>query len=195
MPPKTRRRRWPTGGTAVIDPVAARLWAYRAAFAGLAALVLFVRILPLGATAGGFPGPDLMLCLTLAWVSRRPDYLPALLIAAVVLVEDLVLMRPPGLWAALVVLGTEFLRGRAAITRQFGFLAEWFLVAVMMFGMLMAYRIVLAVAFLDQPGFGYAFAQTVMSVLSYPVVAGLLQVALGLRKPLTGEVDAFGRRL
>lgn len=192
---KTRRRRWPKGATPLIDPVAARLWAYRAAFAGLAALVLFVRILPLGGTPGGFPGPDLMLCLTLAWVSRRPDYLPALLIGAVVLAEDLMLMRPPGLWAALVVLATEFLRGRAALTRQLGFLAEWFLVAVVMFGMMIAYRVVLAVAFLDQPGFGYAFAQTVMSVLCYPLVAGLLQVALGLRKPLTGEVDAFGRRL
>lgn len=179
----------------MIDPAAAQLWTYRAAFAGLAAMVLFVRILPLGGTVGGFPGPDLMLCLSLAWVSRRPDFLPALLIAAVVLAEDLVLMRPPGLWAALVLLATEFLRGRAAITRQLGFLAEWFLVAVVMFAMLVAYRLVMALAFLDQPGFGYAFAQMVMSALFYPLVAGGLQVALGLRKPLTGEVDAFGRRL
>jgi rod shape-determining protein MreD len=179
----------------VIDPVATQLWAYRAAFVGLAALVLFLRILPLGGLPGGFPGPDLMLCLTLAWVSRRPDFLPVALIAAVVLVEDLMLMRPPGLWAALVVLASEFLRGRAALTRQLGFLAEWFLVAVVMFGMLVAYRLVLALAFLDQPGFAYAFAQAVMSVLCYPLVAAVLQVALGLRKPLTGEVDAFGRRL
>jgi rod shape-determining protein MreD len=180
---------------AVIDPASAQIWVYRAAFVGLAGLVLFVRILPLGTTTGGFPGPDFMLCLALAWVSRRPDYLPALLIALVVLVEDLILMRPPGLWAALVLLASEFLRGRAALTRQLGFLAEWFLVAVVMFAMLVAYRLVMALAFLDQPGFGYAFAQMVMSALVYPLVAGGLQLALGLRKPLTGEVDAFGRRL
>lgn len=179
----------------MIDPISAQLWFYRAAFAGLAALVLFLRILPLGGAAGSFPGPDLLLCITLAWVSRRPDYLPALLIALVFLVEDLILMRPPGLWAALVVLATEFLRGRAALTRQLGFLAEWFLVAVVMFAMMIANRVVMAVAFLDQPAFGYAFAQMVMSILCYPLVAGLLLVAFGLRKPLTGEVDAFGRRL
>lgn len=179
----------------MIDPLSGQLWAYRLAFVGLAMVVLFIRILPLGDTAGSFPGPDLMLCLTLAWVSRRPDYVPAGLIAVVVLVEDLVLMRPPGLWAALVVLASEFLRGRAAVTRQLGFLAEWFLVAIVIFLMLIAYRLASALAFLDQPGFAYAFAQMVMSALCYPLVAGLLHVALGLRKPLTGEVDAFGRRL
>lgn len=179
----------------MVDPIATQLWLYRGAFAGLAAFILFIRLLPLGGSAGSIPGPDLMLCLMLAWVTRRPDYLPALLIAVIVLVEDLMLMRPPGLWAALVVLATEFLRSRSAMTRQLGFLAEWFLVAVVMLALLVAYRIVLGIAFLDQPGFGYAFAQTVTSALSYPLVAGLLHAALRLRKPLAGEVDAFGRRL
>lgn len=162
---------------------------------GLAALILFLRLLPIGGSAGSFPGPDLLLCLMLAWITRRPDYLPVLLIAAVVLVEDLMLMRPPGLWTALVVLATEFLRARSALTRALGFLAEWFLVAVVMLAMLFANRVVLSVAFLDQPGFGYAFAQTAMTILCYPVVAGLLQTALLLRKPSPGETDAFGRRL
>lgn len=179
----------------MVDPVSARLWLYRGAFVGIAGLILFVRLLPIGGSAGSWPGPDLMLCLMLAWVTRRPDYLPALLIAAVVLFEDLMLMRPPGLWAAIVVLATEFLRARSALTRELGFLPEWFLIGVVMLSMLAGYRLILGLAFLDQPGFGYAFAQTAMSILSYPVVAGALQLALGLRKPLTGEVDAWGRRL
>ena len=42
-----------------------------------------------------WPGPDLIAVrLTLAWVLRRPDYVPALLIALVVLVEDLLLHAP-----------------------------------------------------------------------------------------------------
>jgi len=180
---------------AMVDPVATRLWLYRAAFAGIAALILFVRLLPIGGSAGSWPGPDLMLCLMLAWVTRRPDYLPALLIAAIVLVEDLILMRPPGLWAAIVVLATEFLRARSALTRELGFLPEWFLIGVVMLAMLAGYRLILGLAFLDQPGFGYAFAQTAMSILFYPAVAGGLHLAIGLRKPFTGEVDAWGRRL
>lgn len=179
----------------MVDPVATRVWFYRAAFLGLAAAILFVRLLPLGSPAGTWPGPDLMLCLMLAWVNRRPDYLPAVLIALVVLIEDLMLMRPPGLWTAIVVLATEFLRSRAALTRELLFVAEWIMVGVVMLVMLLGYRLVLAVAFVDQPPFGPAFAQTAMTILCYPAVTALLHLALQLRKPLTGEVDAFGRRL
>ena len=131
----------------------------------------------------------------LAWVTQRPDHLPALLIAAVVLAEDMILMRPPGLWTAVVVLGTEFLRSRSALTRELGFAAEWFLIAGVMTAMMLAYRLALAVAFVGQAGFGYVLTQTVGSILMYPVVVLLLRLAVNLRKPSTGEVDAMGRRL
>ncbi len=179
----------------MVDPISARIWVYRGLFVGLAVLILFVRLLPTGTEAGRWPGPDLMLCVMLAWVTRRPDYLPALLIAAVVLVEDLILMRPPGLWAAIVVLASEFLRARAPLTRELGFLPEWIMVSVVMVAMMLGNRLVLGVAFVDMPPFGPVFAQTAMTILCYPVVVGLLYLALHLRKPSAGEVDAFGRRL
>lgn len=179
----------------MVDPVAARLWLYRLAFLGLAMAIMLVRILPVGGEAGDWPGPDLLLCLMLAWVNRRPDYLPALMIALVVLVEDLILMRPPGLWAAIVLLATEFLRSRVALTRELGFLAEWLMTGIVMVAMLLAYRFAMALAFLEQPPFAMAFVQLAMTILCYPLVTGLLHLALQLRKPSTGEVDAFGRRL
>ena len=114
------------------------LWVYRAAFVAIALALLFVRLLPLGSVAGDWPGPDLMLCLMLAWVTQRPDHLPTALIALVVLAEDMILMRPPGLWTALVVLATEFLRARSALTRELGFAAEWLLIAGVMIAMLLA---------------------------------------------------------
>lgn len=179
----------------MIDGMRNSIWLYRAAFVGIAMVLLFLKILPLGSVAGDWPGPDLLLCLMLAWVTQRPDHLPALLIALVVLAEDMILMRPPGLWTALVVLATEFLRARSALTRELGFAAEWLLIAGVMIAMLLAYRLIFAVAFLAQPGFGFAFAQTVGSVLMYPVIVWVLRVALNLRKPSTGEVDFMGRRL
>lgn len=171
------------------------VWFYRGLFVLLALALLFLRLLPLGGEVGNWPGPDLLLCLMLAWVTQRPDHLPAPLIAAVVLAEDLMLMRPPGLWTALVVLATEFLRARSALTRELGFAAEWLLIAIVMVAMLVAYRFVFAIAFMQQPGFGFAAAQTIGSILMYPVIVGLLRFAINLRKPLTGELDAMGRRL
>lgn len=179
----------------MIDRLRHSPWLYRGIFVLIALFLLFLRLLPLGSEAGRWPGPDILLCVIFAWMVRRPDYLPALLIAAVLLVEDLVLMRPPGLWTALVVLAAEFLRSRAALTRELNFGTEWLLVAGLMLGILLAYRLVFIVALLPQPGFGHAMVQTLWSILCYPAVVLASRLALDLRKPATGEVDSLGRRL
>lgn len=171
------------------------VWLYRIGFVAIALALLFLKMLPLGSVAGDWPGPDLMLCLMLAWVTQRPDHLPTGLIAVAVLAEDMILMRPPGLWTAIVVLATEFLRARSALTRELGFAAEWLLIAGLMVAMLLGYRLAFTIAFMTQPGFGFAFAQTVGSILMYPVIVWFLRVVLHLRKPAAGEVDSMGRRL
>ncbi|WP_309664492.1 rod shape-determining protein MreD [Tabrizicola sp.] len=170
-------------------------WIYRAVFLVLALGLLFLKLLPLGQSAGALPGPDILLCLIMAWVVRRPDYLPLVMIAIVVLIEDLLLMRPPGLWAALVVLATEFLRSRVALTRELNFVVEWILVAGLMVGLLLSYRLILAVAFVPQAPFGFVAVQVIWSIVLYPVVVGLSHLILDLRKPATGEIDSFGRRV
>jgi rod shape-determining protein MreD len=170
-------------------------WIYRGLFLALALGLVFLKLLPLGHSAGALPGPDLVLCLIMAWVVRRPDYIPLSMIVLVVLIEDLILMRPPGLWTALVVMATEFLRSRVALTRELNFVVEWMLVAGLMLGILLAYRLTLAVTFVPQAPFGFAAVQVLWSILLYPIVVGLSHLVLDLRKPATGEIDSFGRRL
>jgi rod shape-determining protein MreD len=177
------------------DGVRNGIWLARGLFVLAVTVMLFLRLLPLRAEAGSLPGPDLLMCLCCAWVLRRPDHLPALLIAGVVLVEDMLLMRPPGLWSALMLLGTEFLRSRAAFSRELTLVSEWVMVAVVMLAMMLGFRLVMAVTMLPQPGLGLTLIQFVFSVLAYPFVVGALRLAFGLRKPATGEVDALGRPL
>ena len=165
------------------------VWAYRGLYAGLAFALLFLRMLPLGSVAGTWPGPDLLVCLTFAWVLRRPDYAPVLL------VEDLLVMRPPGLWTAIIVLAAEFLRQRGALAREISFAVEWLMVAAVMAASLMAFRLVLMLTLLPQASLGQAIIQLIASILCYPVVVGVSRLAFGVRKPATGEVDAYGRRL
>jgi len=171
------------------------VWGHRVLFVGLAVALLFFRLLPLGGSTGGWPGPDLVLCLICAWTMRRPDYLPIGLVAFVVVLEDLILMRPPGLWAALVVLAAEFIRARVALTRELTFAVEWLLVAGIMVSLFLAYRVIFALAFLPQAGFGFAIVQVIWSILCYPLVVVISRLALDLRMPAMGEVDAYGRRL
>jgi len=179
----------------MVDPYRRDIWTHRSIFAGFALALFFLRLLPLGSAAGTWPGPDLLLCLILAWVQRRPDYMPALLIALVVLTEDFLLMRPPGLWTALVLVAAEFLRNRVALTRELSFAMEWLLIAALMMALLLGYRLVFAIAFLPQPGFGFAMVQVLGSILCYPVVVALSHLVLGVHKPGMGEVDQMGRRL
>jgi rod shape-determining protein MreD len=171
------------------------VWLHRGMFLVIALALLFLRLLPLNGGTEALPGPDILLCLIFCWSIRRPDFLPILMVALVVLVEDLIIMRPPGLWAALVVVATEFIRGRAALTRELNFGVEWLLVAATMLAMFLINRLVMAVAFVPQPGLGFAMVQVIWSIVCYPVVVGLSWLALDIRKPAMGEVDAKGRRL
>jgi rod shape-determining protein MreD len=179
----------------MVDPARASVWLHRGVFLLLSVFLLFLKLLPLGSMAGDLPGPDILLCLIFAWLVRRPDYLPVLLIVLVLLLEDLILMRPPGLWTALVLIATEFMRARILLARELSFWAEWALVAGLMVALLVAYRLVFAFALMPQPGFGFALLQTLWSILSYPLVVAASRFALDLRKPAMGEVDAYGRRL
>ncbi len=196
----------------MIDSASREVWLHRVVFVTVAILLLFYRLLPLsGAEAAPCeetatlchlttwlaerPGPDWLLCIVFAWTMRRPDYLPVLLIAGVVLLEDLVLLRPPGLWTALVVVASEFVRGRVALTRELNFGVEWLLVSALMLGILLVYRMFFGLVLLPQPPFGFAMMQVVWSILCYPVVVFLSRLVLDVYKPAMGEVDDYGRRM
>ena len=196
----------------MIDGATRSIWLHRVLFVALALFLIFLRLLPLGGMAPGacgeaddgcrfwlwlsrVPGPDLLLCIVFAWTMRRPEYLPVLLVAVVVLLEDMVLLRPPGLWTALVVVGSEFVRGRVALTRELSFSVEWLLVSALMVAMLLVYRMAFALVLLPQPPFGFALIQILWSILCYPVVVVLSRFVLDLYKPGMGEVDAYGRRM
>lgn len=177
------------------DGISRQVLLHRLLFVAIALILMFIRLLPLPRDTGALPGPDILLCLTFAWTMRRPDYLPVLLIAGVVLLEDMLLMRPPGLWTALVVLGSEFIRSRVALTRELNFGVEWLLVAGLMLGLLLGYRLIFAIMLLPQPAFGFALVQVIWSILCYPVVVALSRLVLDLYKPAMGQVDAQGRRM
>lgn len=179
----------------MVDPVAAHRLAYRMLFAALAAFVLFVRILPLGAVPDRVPAPDLILCGTIAWVLRRPDYAPALLVVAVILMEDILAMRPPGLWPLIVLLGTEFLRSREASFRDMPFALEWLIAGALIVAMTVVQGLVLGAFLVPQAPTGLTALQTLVTILAYPGVVLAAHYVFGLRKAAPGQVDAFGHRI
>lgn len=163
------------------------LWTYRLLFLGLAAAVSFAQLLPLSPGPGRFPGPDILLLIVFAWTIMRPDFVPILLIAGVVLAADFLHMRPPGLWTALTVAGSEFLRARHMQLRATSFLSEWVLVAALIAAMTVVNAVVLTLFLVQQPAFGLTVIRMILTILAYPLVVVLAGRALGIRKLRASE--------
>ena len=153
-----------------------------AVFLLAAAVLLFIRLLPLKGGIMGWPGPDMMLALILAWVLRRPDQLSAPVIVAAVLIEDVLLMRPLGLWTAFVLMGSEAARVREHRWRDQPFMVEWLRVTMLIGLMMLGNRLVQILFMLPVPALGQVILQFLATVLVYPVVIFLARWLLGLRR-------------
>ncbi|MCB2111210.1 MAG: rod shape-determining protein MreD [Defluviimonas sp.] len=178
----------------MIDPVTTQRIGFRAAYLGIAVFLLFVQILPLDLEPVRLPWPDFILLITFVWVLRRPDFVTGLMIAAVFFAEDLVTMRPPGLWTALVLLATEFLRSREAILRDMPFALEWAVAAGLVLVVSVIDWLVLALFMVPQAEFALVLTQTLTTVLAYPLVAGLSRAAFRARRSTRAEPGGFGQR-
>lgn len=178
----------------MVDPAAAARLSHRLLFVTLAALVLFLRVLPLSAMPSRWPGPDLILCLTFAWLIRRPDYLPALIIVGVFAVDDMLSMRPPGLWTLLVLLATEFLRSREVLLRDLPFALEWAIFAAGVMVITIVNRLVLALFMVPQAGFDLTILHVLSTLAAYPVVVFASVWLFDLRRAGAGLSDLAGGR-
>ncbi|WP_347137934.1 rod shape-determining protein MreD [Paracoccus sp. SSK6] len=162
-------------------------------FCAAMAVLLFLRLLPLTAGAVRLPGPDLGLCLTFAWVLRRPDQLAAVVIAAVFTVQDIVLFQPLGLWAAIVLAGTETARLREARWRDQPFMVEWLRIAILMGVMMLGYRIIQVLFMMPVPALGQVILHYIATAAAYPPVVLAARALIGLRRitPIEAEQMRF----
>lgn len=177
----------------MISPAALQRWLYALLFVAIAAVHVFSRVLPIEETFGDLPPPELIVLAGFAWVAQRPDYVPVVLFAALMLVADLMFLRPPGISSGLAVLGIEAMRARAALFRERGFLAEWLTVALILTLMLAAERMLLAVFFVAQPSFGLVAIGLIVNILAYPLVVAVSYWGLGVRRLAPGEHAAEAR--
>lgn len=170
----------------------AALWLGRATFVALGVAVIFFALLPLDTGVPRWAPPDLLLALCLAWSARRPDLVPALSIAAVALLADLLYQRPPGLFAALTLLGCTYLKSRARSLRDAGFWVEWATAAGVMVAIAVSYRAGLALVAVPQPPLGLFLVQAMTTVAAYPAVVVASRLFFGLRR--SGASDPAGAR-
>ncbi len=171
------------------------LWWKRGLFVLLALTILFGNLLPLSTVPSTWAGPDLLIALTFAWALRRPEFVPVLLIAILMLLADLLLQRPPGLMAFLIVLGAEQLKTRAIGLRDASFVGEWAAAGLVVIGVFLLNRVTLSVLMVDQAPLGLTLIQMIATTLIYPVVVFVSHLFFGVRKLAPGDDDAIGSRI
>lgn len=170
----------------------ARIWMKRLLFVVLCLLLIFIALLPLRTLPSGWAGPDLILCLALAWSLRRPDLAPVTVIAGMMLLADFLFQRPPGLLPLLLVIGHEYLQRRAVGLREASFAGEWVAVAIVVVGMTLTNRLVLSITNVEQARLSLVAIQMVMTLAAYPIVAAVTELVFGIRKPEPSDSNAWG---
>ena len=177
------------------DAPTTRIWFGRLIFIVLALALIFTQLLPLNTRPTVWAAPNWLLMMTLAWVARRPDYAPIFVIAVVFFLTDLLFQRPPGLWAALVVILSEMIRKRAKGIRNMPFALEWGSVAAGIVAITLINRAALMVVMIDQAPLGLTLIQMVMTIIFYPLVVAIAHFLFGVSRPALGQVDSRGHRL
>ena len=170
-----------------------KTWFHRAIFVAVAFLLIVADLVPLDHTPAAWAGPDLLLVAALVWVVRKPTYLPVFMVAAIFLLADLLFLRPPGLFAALVVILTEALRRRHSEFRNMPFAVEWGSVAGGIIAVTLAYRAVLILVASPRPPLVLSISEMVTTMMVYPVVVVLAHLIFGIKRAAPGETGSRGQ--
>ncbi len=157
-------------------------WTERAALPLLGFLAIYAALLPFSPGSGA-PVPDILYCLVIAWVIRRPASASLVVVLGLGLLADVLLTRPIGLGALGLVVASEVMRRRAALFRGGPFVVEW-LAAMLLFAAVLAMiTLVLRISFTDAPGLGALGWHLAATAAIYPFVTLLLVLCLGFAAP------------
>lgn len=156
--------------------------------------LIFASLLPLNFTPDRLVWPDMVKLLTFAIALRRPDYVSLWLIAAIYLFCDVIYFQPLGVAPFSMVIVTYWLILRAEHMRDASFLQEWVFAAVAILASVIICKVIMAITLLPAVDMTVTVIQTLLSILCYPFMVGLLRL-IGLRKAALGEVDQLGHRI
>ena len=173
----------------------ARTWTHRCIFMGLAFVIVVAQLVPLDMRPINWAPPDLLLVITLAWVARTPHYLPVFVIGVLFLIADLLFQRPPGLWAALVVILTETVRRQNRDFRNMPIMVEWGTITIGIMAITVLNRLILAITMVPQAPLGMTLIEMIATILVYPLVVLVAHFIFGVRRSAPGEIGSRGQKI
>ena len=179
----------------MVDPATFRRWMFRGVFALLCSVLIFGKMLPLTAIPRAIPGPDLIFAFSAAFIMRRPRYAPVLLVVGILLLTDILFLRPIGLWPAIALVALEVMRSRATSQVETPLPAELLQFAMLFSGAVCVNALVLVIFGLPVISFSALILHIVVTGVAYPVVIAATHYVLRVRRARPSDVDAVGGAL
>lgn len=179
----------------MVDPSVIRRWLFRGLFVLVCALLIFGKMLPLTTIPRTVPGPDLIFAFSAAFIMRRPRYVPVGLLVAVLLLTDILFLRPIGLWPAIALVGLEIIRNRASGSTETPLPSEVVLFSFVFAGTVLLNGTVLAIFGLPHVTLQALVLHILVTLISYPFVLVVTHYVLRVRRARPTDVDAVGGSL
>ena len=159
-----------------------RRFFYVAFFLFFTALVTLFRTLPIDIFPTILVPAELVLVFCFAMALHCPKMISPFLVSCTLLLQEMVLQHPPGLWSFFGTLAYVWLEKRAAVLQKNTFLAQWgsaILALLFCYGMI---KIVTVLTFMPPLDTLLFVQQAIYSILSYPLMAFLVVKVLRAQK-------------
>ena len=123
-----------------------RVWIYRIIFTTLSVFVILANLMPLQTTPQAWPWPNILLLLIFCWSLREPNFVPVPLATVILLLQDLLLYRPPGLLSGITIIVLIWIKLITASSDDKSFLAEWVRVSLAFAAISLIYHLLLSLS-------------------------------------------------
>lgn len=159
-----------------------KIWWTRFVIVFACALLIFFHLIPTGDYDSSWPRPDVILCLCFLTIAKRPEYMPFWLVGFIMFFADILLGRPFGLWTAIILLASEVFRSRMHTATESSFLKEWLTFLVILFFIVLSYRLILMMSFVQTSELGYFLLNMLATFALYPILSVLFESQHAVRR-------------
>ena len=160
-----------------------RVWIYRTIFITVSIFLILVNLMPLQTTPQSWPWPNTLLLVIFCWSLREPNFVPVPLIIAVLLLQDFLLHRPPGLFSGISVIILILIKAITASSDDKSFLAEWVRVSLAFAAISLIYHLVLTLSFVSTSQLRISLIQTIFNISIYPFVVLVSHYIFRVKRP------------
>ena len=160
-----------------------RIWIYRIFFIAISIFLVLTNLMPLQTMPQSWPWPNTLLLVIFCWSLREPNFVPIPLITFVLLSQDFLLHRPPGLFSGISVMILILIKAITASSDDKSFLAEWVRVSLAFAAISLIYHLVLTLSFVNTSQLRISLIQTIFNISIYPFIVLVSHYIFRVKRP------------